>query len=79
MEKLTGRLEILDMEYVRKKANANDPRAIFPQAMLICQTWEAYMAKVGMKMVEVSGFRKGGGAVDGRQEALYFIKMKKVA
>lgn len=66
---LTGRYERVNEAFLREKANRNDPRRIFYVAMLNCDTYEGYLAQVGQKLVEVSGFKDN--PISGRREILY--------
>ena len=52
MTNLTGPYKILDLAYVRGKAHANDPRAVFAKACFECTTYEAYLAMVGNNTVQ---------------------------
>ena len=66
---LSGRYELDDLEYLRKKANADDPRATFYRAMIMCPTYETYLALVGHLHVMVESYKSG--PISGRDEILY--------
>jgi hypothetical protein len=66
---LRGAYRVLKADILREKANRNDPRKDFYKAMLQCRTYEAYLAEVGRKTVEVESY--ASGPISGRMEILY--------
>jgi hypothetical protein len=66
---LTGSYELVDLEFLRRKANANDPRSVFYREMISHSTYEGYLAAVGTTSVEIAGYKKG--PITGRMEILY--------
>lgn len=75
---LRGHYRILDQAYLRGKANQkDDPRHIFYQAMLSNNTYEAYLAEVGQKSVEIDSYRQS--RVTGRMEILYARRNHRIA
>jgi hypothetical protein len=68
--RLAGPYELKDLEYLRRKANADDPRAPFYRVMIMCPTYEAYLALVGnMYVILPTEFKNG--PISGRDEILY--------
>ncbi|HLY56432.1 MAG TPA: hypothetical protein VKS60_12800 [Stellaceae bacterium] len=66
---LSGRYEIVNEALFREKANRDDPRRPFYAAMLANRAYEAYLAEVGHKAVEVPGYK--ANPITGRMEILY--------
>ena len=66
---LHGAYRVLNPDILREKANRNDPRRDFYRAMLLCLTYEGYLAEVGRKTVEVESYTSG--PISGRMEILY--------
>jgi len=54
---------------LREKANRDDPRRGFYETMLASGSYEAYLAAVGQKLVEVNGYKQN--PISGRMEILY--------
>jgi hypothetical protein len=75
--KLTGPYELRDIGYLRRKANADDPRAPFYRALIMCPTYEAYLALIGgMWVILTTEFKKG--PISGRIEILYCRRNGKI-
>jgi len=66
---LRGPYRVLNADMLRDKANRNDPRRNFYRAMLLCPTYEAYLADVGQETVTVESYTSG--PISGRMEILY--------
>ncbi len=67
---LTGAYEIRNSALLREKAERlNVPRHPFYVAMLSTDRYEAYLAEVGNKLVEVKGYK--ANPISGRDEILY--------
>jgi hypothetical protein len=74
---LRGRYRILDLAYLRGKANQkDDPRHIFYRAMLSNNTYEAYLAEVGEKSFEIDTCQY---RVTGRMEIRYARRNNRIA
>lgn len=66
---LRGRYTRHNVEFLQKQAQRGDPRDPFYQAMLKHDTYEAYLADVGQKKIELPG--RVVHAISGRMEILY--------
>jgi len=73
----TGPYEIVDLAYVHDKANADDPRRVFAQAILQHRTYEGVLAAIGAMSVIVPSYN--ARPVTGRMEVLYFRRRGKIA
>lgn len=56
---LVGRFQVLKSDFLREKANRDDPRAPFYAAMLVADTYEAYYRLAGSGPVTVESYKSG--------------------